>query len=1018
MAEHAGPGPLGGIFGRLVKGEIAFAEAARLAAEPECSNAIDTARGESLSNTAHAYARRGAWREAVLLHKLLQAALAAGAPVSPEAQARCTLQWIEIVAGALNRVQDPRLYFDALHAGEKELARARRTGDKELTGDACHALGVLHLDPYVVNRSSQTYEASIHLWERQGPAWDGEKLPKSSEGPMPPPAKALAQAEKYLQSAARMRRGALRGASLKALAQALAWFPVVGLPNRKARIAAVAKQAIKALGNEEPDKLMELLDYIKTTGVTPELAAVEPILKVSLEEQVRRHGTEAAMFIVVFGARLLTDKDPQRALDLLTRSAALFERYADDDMKTRCWHAQMSALNKAHGRVKGGPPPSVVPAFGEIRKKAERERWDVAAVAVSLFELSQYTTKTNEEHIGLKLLDQAEALSPLTLAPFRQMLTWFRANLELNAGVNAFKKRDWTQALASYCRSLRLALGIDAKQLNIDIIDRIADIARLADREGAAAIVDGLLEIADEAELKLGEAATQRLQKIYVMAQRALGLGSINPALLQVLWSLAKGRQYARLLASGAANDYRHDERAEELLGSVTDLLKQADTPGLFRSLVSNAESYEEYLTLQPYSTATLALEGGSAVERLARLELEFQKHVTRRLLDTAGAFRTPVISAPDIQAALDADTVLVELFIGEDEGSEVLFQAVWTRQDFRLGASKVSSPMNNTVVELDGLRLQFNAIQGQVAGLREALKEEPDGGVVSANAAAKLAHLREVLLGPVHPWLQELRQSGKTHLCILPHGPLHYMPFHLLGDAAHPMVENWRITSLPNLGLLLAQRGQVAVRKHRDRTLTAFGIGFVGDSRGLEPTLPQAVSEAQAVARSVAGGVHVPEPEATRGKLLEALRESRFVHIATHGEHNTVAPLFQRLYLAAGKDGEDEVFAHELLTEDLRGVELVTLSACETALGRFDVADNLQGLAAVLFLSGVQAIVGTLWDVETNAAECFFTTLYAGLAGGSSRIQAFHAAQAETRRRHPEHRDWGAFYYMGNWND
>ena len=1018
MGVEAGPGPIGGIFERLVNGEIGLDEACRLAGEPECSHALNTSNCEWLSDYAHGFAQRGVWQKAVILHKLLQAGLAAGAPVSAQAKTRCFAQWVEIVSTALNKVQDPRLYFDALHVAERELASLKKSGDKKLLADFYHALGILHLDPYVVNRSPKPYEASVNLWARQGPAWDGEMFPESSEGSMPAPAKALTLAAEYLQSAAQLHSDTSHSASLKALVQALTWFPVVGLPSQEKRVAEVAQEAVEALGTTEPHKLLEVLYYARKAGAKPDLAALEPILRVSLEEHSRRIGNEAAMFMVVFAAALLADTDPQRSLDLLTRSSALFERYAGDDMKVRWWETQMSVLGRARSRVKGGAPSSVEKASRKLLTKAERERWDVADIAGSLFLLSQYTTNSNEESIGLKLLDEAERLSPLTLAPYRQMLTWFRAHLQLNAGVNAFRGNDWTQALDRYCSSLRLALEVGALSLATDIIDRIADVARQADAQGAIAIINGLQDVADDAEQKLGEPATQRLSIIYSIAQQALAAGRVNLAVLQSLWSLAKGRQFSRLLAAGAANEYQHDERAQELIGSVTALLDKIDQPGLFHRVVPNAEAYEEYLTLQPYSATALALEGKSEAERLARLELEFQKHTNRRLLASAGQFRTPLISASDIQAALDADTVLIEYFISQDNGSEALYQLAWTRDEFQIGASKVSNPMNNTSVEVDGLQLQFSAVQGQVAGLREALRAEPNGEAASTKAAERLIYLQDVLLGPVYPWLQKQREKGKTHLCIVPHGPLHFMPFHLLGDVAHPLAEVWRITCLPNLGLLLAQRGRVAVQRHRPRMLSAFGIGFTEDPRGLEPPIPQAVDEAQAVARNVEGGIYIPESKATKSEVLEAMRESRFVHIATHGEQNAVAPLFQRLYLAAGTHGEDELFAHELLTEDLRGLEMVTLSACETALGRFDMGDNLQGLAAVLFLSGVRSIVGTLWDVETRAAESFFTTLYSGLARGASQIEAFHAAQAETRRKHPEHRDWGAFYYVGTWKD
>ena len=93
-----------------------------------------------------------------------------------------------------------------------------------------------------------------------------------------------------------------------------------------------------------------------------------------------------------------------------------------------------------------------------------------------------------------------------------------------------------------------------------------------------------------------------------------------------------------------------------------------------------------------------------------------------------------------------------------------------------------------------------------------------------------------------------------------------------------------------------------------------------------------------------------------------------------------------------------------------------MTLSACETALGRFDLADNLTGLPASLMLAGVETIVGTLWRVETGTSEHFFFALYRALKAGSNRLDAFTQAQRSTRAQFPAYRDWGCFYYMGEW--
>jgi CHAT domain-containing protein len=104
------------------------------------------------------------------------------------------------------------------------------------------------------------------------------------------------------------------------------------------------------------------------------------------------------------------------------------------------------------------------------------------------------------------------------------------------------------------------------------------------------------------------------------------------------------------------------------------------------------------------------------------------------------------------------------------------------------------------------------------------------------------------------------------------------------------------------------------------------------------------------------------------------------------------------------------------MLSHDFRGVELITLSACETVLGRVDRSDNPRGLAASLLLAGAEAIVGTLWETRSDVARAFFVELYRSLRADDDRRAAFRAAQVETRRRFPDPWDWGAFYYVGSW--
>jgi CHAT domain-containing protein len=141
----------------------------------------------------------------------------------------------------------------------------------------------------------------------------------------------------------------------------------------------------------------------------------------------------------------------------------------------------------------------------------------------------------------------------------------------------------------------------------------------------------------------------------------------------------------------------------------------------------------------------------------------------------------------------------------------------------------------------------------------------------------------------------------------------------------------------------------------------------------------------------------------------LDALGTSRYLHLAAHGAQDVDTPLFARIYLA-----DRPLYAYEIMQRDLRGTDLVAMSACESALLRYDFLDNLHGLAPAFLRAGAGAVIGALWPVAPDVAETFFTQLYGRLAHGDARVAAFRSAQNHTRQRHPNYRDWGAFTYLG----
>jgi CHAT domain-containing protein len=196
---------------------------------------------------------------------------------------------------------------------------------------------------------------------------------------------------------------------------------------------------------------------------------------------------------------------------------------------------------------------------------------------------------------------------------------------------------------------------------------------------------------------------------------------------------------------------------------------------------------------------------------------------------------------------------------------------------------------------------------------------------------------------------------------------------------------------------------------------VSALALGYQdGQPHGQAP-LGMATAEATEIARLFDGRLYL-EAEATETNLLAALDQSKRVHVACHGKALASAPAFQSLYLQP--DGTDDglFHAYEIAGRDLRHVDLVTLSACETALGRFDALDNLRGFSANLFLAGVRTVVSTLWPVPDDVSHLFFTSMYRALHAGNGKVAAFEAALRATRSEFPKYRDWGTFHFGGLW--
>ncbi|MEU6613055.1 CHAT domain-containing protein [Streptomyces parvus] len=296
------------------------------------------------------------------------------------------------------------------------------------------------------------------------------------------------------------------------------------------------------------------------------------------------------------------------------------------------------------------------------------------------------------------------------------------------------------------------------------------------------------------------------------------------------------------------------------------------------------------------------------------------------------------------------------------------------------------------------------------VEAVRTEVERDPLFGEVTPEGRRLLTG-SELPLATGDQWA-EWRARGKDRLLLWPHGALHYLPVALCSVDGRLIADDWTVTTIAGLEALVPAdpSAGLPVRPRPRRTaVIASATGGVPYGLPAEPALEE---HARAVAEAV-GAEAVTGPAATRAGLLAELATADVVHLAVHGTMDQDAPWLHCLHLTPDEDDDGRVFAHDFLELDLGGVRLVTLAACESALGRFDRADNVRGVPAALVTAGVQAVVGCLWAVRPEPATYFFHRLYqrADLADAPER--AFRAAQTATRARYPQYRDWGAFTFL-----
>jgi hypothetical protein len=896
------------------------------------------------------------------------------------------------------------------------IARSRAASDAPRVAFGLYRLGVLHLDPWTAGRRPVSHAEQIQEARRRAVAWRGRftgfAMPASDRFP-PETDVALARAVELFRESAAIGAGRDKGLTLKALVQAIEWqlqlaerapptSDAAALQvQRLGELRRVGEQALALLDPDEaPQHRMNVLATLARIGDGVDaIAEVERIFAIPWPARVRQLGPRGAIDLALQAAQLLQRSHPLRALAILDEPEVdRLAREAGGDARLNRWILQLQLLHNAHGHPVPARPQSVAQTAEELRARSARERGTPESLAVDLLMLAMVSTNVDEEALGLKLLDEAAALAPGLVERYAEAIAFQRANLSGNLGASLFQARQIAAAVWPYTEATLRFLELAFPDAALTYIGRIADLCRAPD--AIPLVVRALEVVAPPLEAAAGERATELLQSAFRETLDAMARsGKMDRDDYFHLVRAAKGQRLSALVAQPPSPAWRPR-------GAPPATERAAADDGEPDATSSGAPAASADELLVGYLRPGVPQAGDDAVERLANERHRFDVELVRQLADAAVTDVPTPLTLTALRAALDERTAVLDYYLGSSDDGQTLtvHLLLVTRDDVQLQVIKHAFPSSTVVLGFRDQEVVMHPLALLIAGLREQLVRPPGARLVRREAEETLANYRLGLLGHFAERLPRLRERGIDHLCVAPHGALHFLPFHLLGESEHPLADDFIVTTLPSLQLAAPRPpGEHTA----DLELAVLGLQFAGSAQPLARVL----AECEAVAKSFGVAAQL-DGAATRAAFVEALGRARRVHLSTHGRHYPAAPSFQQLLLDDGP-----LFAHELLALDLRHVEVLSLAACETALGRFDLADNLLGLPASFLVAGVQTIVGALWPVSDQACIVFFGAFYRELARRKSRLDSFSIAQRETRAALPQHRDWGAFCLMGAWS-
>ena len=367
----------------------------------------------------------------------------------------------------------------------------------------------------------------------------------------------------------------------------------------------------------------------------------------------------------------------------------------------------------------------------------------------------------------------------------------------------------------------------------------------------------------------------------------------------------------------------------------------------------------------------------------LAQAERDYAALLDNSEVSVTGSTTTRTGNLPsvtEIQHLLSADTALIEYVVGRQMVSIFLVTP----------SSVVGMPVQ---IKSESLSSRTELLRGLISERRPEWIEPARG-------------LRKLLLDPIR---SDDHLSSIHQLLIVPDGVLNYVPFAALPVGANRFLgEEFTVAYLPAAAALASEP-----TSRGGTTLLAMAPSGA--------KLPNAPIEVREIGRIFGSSSRVVVGKAaTKTLFKEIASDYDYLHLATHGSLNRNAPSLSAIELEPDKENDGRLELYEIAGMRLHA-RLVTLSACETALGKgyfteTPGGDEFVGMTRAFLSAGGQNVLASLWAVNDESTRALMFRFYRHLLT-TNGAEALAKAQQELRRsdvryRHPYY--WAAFVMVG----